>query len=283
MEVEIYLGDELVPIPEEMIALQDGTLDVVCISDDWVEAPVDVAIFGSYFPFAVQTGFELDTLFKNRGLDEIWAEAYDEVPGVTWLASASWDPCNIITNKPVRTYEDLAGLRLHTFKTAAEVMAPAGVVGQTLPWEDVQMAIQTGILDGLAWCGITEASTVGWSDVCDHFLTQPISGGWLGSWFVSTESWEALPPDLQELWLIEIDQMNYYREVWYYWGEAWYRAHGTWNLTTFSDEDWQKVMDLKDPLYDEVAAMSPRCAEVIRIIREHQADSSAAGPPYPRY
>jgi len=283
MQVEIYLGDELVPISEEFIAVMDGTLDIISISDDWVQSPADVAIFGSYFPFAVQTGFELDTLFEHRGLNEIWAEAYEEVPGITWLDSGSWDPCNIISNRPVRTYEDLDGLRLHTFRTAAEVMAPAGVIGQTLPWEDVGMAISTGMLDGLAWCGITEGHTCLWIDYCDYFLTQPISGGWLGSWFVNTESWEALPPDLQELWLISIDQMNYHRENWYYWGEAWYRSHGEFIVTELSEEDWAKLMALKEPLYDEVAAMSPRCAKVIQIIREHQADSSAAGGPYPRY
>jgi TRAP-type mannitol/chloroaromatic compound transport system substrate-binding protein len=283
MQVETYLGDELVPIPEECIAVQEGTLDIVCISDDWGGFPADVAVFSDYFPFGVQTGIELDTLFKQRGLDEIWREAYDEVPGVTWLNTSSWDPCNILSNKPVESYEDLNGLRLHTFALAAKLLAPAGVIGQTLPWEDVNMAIETGMLDGICWCGITEASTVGWRDVCDHFLTQPISGGWLGSWFVHTESWEALPPDLQQLWLQAIDQMNYHRLVWYYWGEAWYRAHGTWTLTEMPDEDWAKVMALKEPIYDEVAAISPRCAEVIRIIREHQADSTAAGTPYPPY
>ena len=283
IEVEIYLGDELVPISEEAIALQEGTLDIVCVSDDWGGFPADVAVFSDYFPFGVQTGIELDTLFKERGLDEIWAEAYDEVPGITWLGSGSWDPCNIISNRPVESYEDMRGLRLHTFELAAELLEPAGVIGQTLPWEDVAMAIETGMLDGLAWCGITEGHTVGWVDVCDYFLAQPISGGWMGAWFVSTESWEALPPHLQQLWRMSIDQMNYRRTVWYYWGEAYQSAHGDFIITTMPDEDWARVMAGKEPLYDRVAALSPRCARVVQIIREHQADSTAAGAPYPSY
>jgi len=283
IEVGIYLGDELVPISEEAIAIQEGTLDIVCVSDDWGGFPADVAVFSDYFPFGVQTGIELDSLFKQRGLDEIWREAYEEVPGITWLGTGSWDPCNIISDRPVESYEDLRGLRLHTFELAAELLEPAGVIGQTLPWEDVAMAIETGMLDGLAWCGITEGHTVGWVDVCDYFLAQPISGGWLGSWFVNTESWEALPPDLQQLWLMSIDQMNYERTVWYYWGEAYLSAHGDFTITTMPEEDWAKVMVLKEPLYDKVAAISPRCAQVVKIIREHQADSTAAGPPYPSY
>jgi TRAP-type mannitol/chloroaromatic compound transport system substrate-binding protein len=283
MQVDIYLGDELVPISEEAIALQEGTLDIVCVSDDWGGFPADVAVFSDYFPFGVQTGIELDTLFKQRGLDEIWREAYDEVPGITWLGSGSWDPCNIISNRPVESYEDMSGLRLHTFELAARMLQPAGVIGQTLPWEDVAMAIETGMLDGLAWCGITEGHTVGWVDVCDYFLAQPISGGWMGAWFASTESWEALPPDLQELWLMAIDQMNYHRTVWYYWGEAYLSAHGDFIITTMPAEDWARVQALKEPLYEEIAAISPRCAEVIRIIREHQTDSTAARSPYPSY
>jgi len=59
----------------------------------------------------------------------------------------------------------------------------------TLPWGDVQVAIQTGELDGLAWSGITEDYTVGWADVTPYFLTNAISGAWIGSYWVNDKSW----------------------------------------------------------------------------------------------
>ncbi|HBX54647.1 MAG TPA: C4-dicarboxylate ABC transporter, partial [Pseudomonas sp.] len=49
------------------------------------------------------------------------------------------------------------------------------IVPVTLPWEDVEVAIQTGELDGIAWSGITEDYTVGWANVTKYFLTNNIS------------------------------------------------------------------------------------------------------------
>ena len=143
------------------------------------------------------------------------------------------------------------------------------------------MGVQTGILDGICWCGATEGYTCGWIDVCDYFLTNPICGGWALDWVVRTESWEALPPDLQELWWLALDSYNFNKTEWYYWGESHYRTEGEeFILTELPPEDFAKFKSYKDELYDEIAASSPRCARAIQIIRDYQAELEAAGYPY---
>jgi len=42
------------------------------------------------------------------------------------------------------------------------------------------MALRMGMLNGVAWSGITEDYTVGWADLTDYYLTNPISGAWAG-------------------------------------------------------------------------------------------------------
>ena len=74
-----------------------------------------------------------------------------------------------------------------------------GGVPVTLPWEDIEVAMQTGELDGIAWSGITEVYTVGWSNVTNYFLTNNISGAWIGHFFANMDRWNELPPHLQEL------------------------------------------------------------------------------------
>ena len=90
------------------------------------------------------------------GLKEIWEEAYGEVENVTWLSAGSWDPCHFNTVDPINSLEDLKGKRVFTFPTAGKFMSRFGVVPVTLPWEDIETAVQTGELDGIAWSGITE-------------------------------------------------------------------------------------------------------------------------------
>ncbi|HUU24658.1 MAG TPA: TRAP transporter substrate-binding protein DctP, partial [Methyloceanibacter sp.] len=186
MEIELYYADQLVPQGELFRAVQNGTIDAAQTDDDSAAAPVDVRIFAAYFPFASRYSLDVPTLWHWYGLKEIWEEAYGEVKGVTWLSTGAWDPCNFATTKPIRSVEDLKGLRVYMFPTGGQFMQQFGVVPITLPYEDVQVAIQTGELDGICWCGITECYTVGWADVTKYYLTNNISGAWAGSYFVNT-------------------------------------------------------------------------------------------------
>ena len=92
-----------------------------------------------------------------------------------------------------------------------------------------------------AWrgCGITETHTVGWADVTKYYLTNPISGAWAGSYFANTDRWNELPEHLKTLFQLSMDSSHYYRQHWYWWGEAQYRAKtGKLELTTIPEAEW---------------------------------------------
>lgn len=281
MVIEVYTADELVPHGELFRALQEGTIDAVCSDDDSIASPVDVSIFAAYFPFAARYGLDVNALWEWCGLNEIWEEAYDEIEGVTWISQGSWDPCNFATTKPIRSIEDFKGLRMYMFPTGGQFMTQFGVVPQSLPYEDVEMAIQTGILDGVAWSGITEDYTVGWADVTDYYLTNPVSGAWSGGWFVNTEAWEKVPVHLQQLFRLAVDKSHYYRLHWYWYGEAHYRTKGgKMELTTIPDEEWKVVEEAAYKYWDKIAAKTPRNARVVKILKDYIATMEAAGAPY---
>lgn len=281
MVIELYTSDQLVPTGELFRAMQRGTIDAVQSDDDSIAAPVDVSVFGAYFPFASRYSLDVPVLFNYYGLKEIWEEAYGEVEGVTWLGSGAWDPCNFATNKPIRALDDLKGLRVFTFPTGGKFLTRFGVVPVTLPWEDVQVAIQTGEIDGIAWCGITEDYTVGWADVTKYYLTNNISGAWLGSYFANTERWNEVPEHLKTLFQLCMDSSHYYRQYWYWWGEAHYRTTGgKLELTSIPESEWDKIEDEAMKFWDEIAAQSPRNAKVVEILKNYRETMRKAGPPY---
>ena len=281
MVIELYSSDQLVPTGELFRAMQKGTIDAVQSDDDSIAAPVDVSVFGGYFPFGLRYSLDVPTLFNKYGLNEIWREAYGEVEGVTWLSAGSWDPCNFATNKPIRSIKDLKGLRVFTFPTAGKFLTRFGVVPVTLPWADAQMAIQTGELDGITWSGITEDYTVGWADVTKYYLTNNISGAWIGSYFANSDRWNALPERLKTLFKLSMDSSHYHRQYWYWWGEAFYRTTGSkLELTTIPSSEWDIVEKEAHKFWDEIAAKSPRNAKVVKILRDYAKTMEKAGPPY---
>lgn len=281
MEIELFYADQIVPTGELFRALQAGTIDAVHSDDDSMAAPVEVSVFGGYFPFATRSILDVPVLFQQYGLADIWRDQYAKAGGVVWLSAAGQDPCHFNTKKPIRSLADLEGLRLYTFPTAGRFLAQFGVVPVSIPYEDAEVAVQTGELDGMAWSGITEDYTVGWADVTDYFTTNNISGAWIGSWFANERKWADLPDHLKALYMSCMEASHTFRNQWYWGGEAKLRASGEkLELTTVPAAEWNEVEEAAKKFWDEIAAESETKAKVVQIFKDYNAVINKSGFPY---
>jgi TRAP-type mannitol/chloroaromatic compound transport system substrate-binding protein len=156
------------------------------------------------------------------------------------------------------------------------------VVPVTLPWEDIEVAVQTGELDGIAWSGITEDYTVGWADVTDYFLTNNISGAWCGSFFANMDRWNELPDHLKGAAHGVHGAEPLLPPVVVLGRRGILRVNGTkMKLTTIPDDaEWQQVEDAAIKFWDEIAAESETKKKVVDIIKKYNADMQKAGRPY---
>ncbi len=281
MEIELYYADQLVPTGELFRAMQNGTIDAVQSDDATMASPVDISVFGGYFPFSTRYSLDLPVLFKYYGLNDIWAEAYGEIEGVEWISAGAWDPCHIFTKEPIRSLADMKGKRVFGVPTAGKFLSRYGLVPVILPWDDIEVAIQTGELDGVAWCGFTEAYEVGWADVCNYALLNNVTGAWCGSYFANSDSWAKVPPHLQELFRLSCDSSHYYRQVWYWGGEADLRVNGKkMELTEIPQEEWNQVVKDAEDFWEELASISPRTRKVVDAFRKYSQTMEKAGVPY---
>ncbi|MBD3625711.1 MAG: C4-dicarboxylate ABC transporter [Rhodobacteraceae bacterium] len=280
LEIELFYADQIVPTGELFQALQRGTIDGVHSDDDSMASPTPLRMFGGYFPFATKHILDVPVLFNQYGLADIWREEYGKV-GVQWLSAAGQDPCNFNTKKEITSVADLEGLKLYTFPTAGRFLSQFGVVPVNIPYEDAEVAVQTGELDGMAWSGITEDYTVGWADVTDYFLTNNISGAWIGSFFVNQQRWADLPDHLKQLVMAGIEAGHTYRNQWYWGGEARLRAQGDkLQLRTVPADEWAQVEDAAKTFWDEIAQEGEIHDKIVKIFREYNGVINQAGPPY---
>jgi TRAP-type mannitol/chloroaromatic compound transport system substrate-binding protein len=281
LQIELFYADQLVPTGELFRSMQKGTIDAVHSDDDSMAAPVDISVFGGYFPMATRHALDVPVLFRQYGFAEIWSEAYKKAGGVVWLSAAGQDPCNFNTKKRITKLDDLRGLRLYTFPTAGRFLAQFGVVPVQIPYEDAEVAVQTGELDGMAWSGITEDYEVGWADVTDYFLTNNISGAWIGSWFVNEKRWADLPSHLKQIVLSGIESGHFYRNQWYFGGEARLRAKGKkLKVETIPASEWREVEVAAGKFWDEVAETGETAAKVVQIFKDYDAIRQKAGGLY---
>ena len=169
MEIELYYADQLVPNDKLFRAIQAGTLDAVQSDDATMGSPVDISIFGGYFPFFSRYPLDVANLFNNYGLNEVWKEAYYNIDNVTWLSAGSFDPIHLFTvSKKIESLADLKGLKVFGDHSISRFLAQYGLIPVIVPWDDVEIALQTGELDGVCWCGFTEAYEVGSANICKY-------------------------------------------------------------------------------------------------------------------
>jgi hypothetical protein len=133
------------------------------------------------------------------------------------------------------------------------------VVPVTLPWEDIEVAVQTGELDGIAWSGITEDYTVGWANVTNYFLTNNISGAWVGSYFANTDELGRGARAPQDPVQALHGQLALLPPALVLGGEAHYRTTGGQaELTSIPEDEWATVEAEALKFWDEIAKTSPR-------------------------
>jgi hypothetical protein len=77
-----------------------------------------------------------------------------------------------------------------------------------------------------------------------------------------------------------IDSSHYYRQHWYWAGEAKYRIEGKLELTTIPAAEWKQVENDAVGFWDQIASQSERSARVVEIIKKYNADMEKAGAPY---
>ena len=112
-------------------------------------------------------------------------------------------------------------------------------------------------------------------------MTTPISGAWAGSYFVNTEKWNEVPEHLKTIFQLCIDSSHYYRQHWYWWGEAHFRTTGgKLELTSIPESEWHVIEEAAVKFWDEIAAQSERSAKVVQILKDYRQTMQQAGPPY---
>mgnify|MGYP005724755075 FL=1 len=65
MEIELFYADQLVPTDELFRAMQAGTIDAVQSDDATMGSPVDISVFGGYFPFATRYSLDVPAMFLS--------------------------------------------------------------------------------------------------------------------------------------------------------------------------------------------------------------------------
>jgi hypothetical protein len=90
-----------------------------------------------------------------------------------------------------------------------------------------------------------------------------------------------MPDHLKQLVMSCIEGSHFYRNQWYWGGEAKLRATGDkLQLRTIPAEEWKAVEDAAEKFWEEIAQRSERSKKVVDIFKQYRAVRNKAGGIY---
>lgn len=211
LQVEVYTGGALGG-EEDMVELMKTGQISVGLFGDYPLANFAPEYAPTQVPFLF-TSWELVFEYYDAFWDKI-NQKLEEKSGMVLLAVQKRGARCLTANKPIEHPEDLKGLklRLPQLPLWVRVWSSMGAIATPVPWPEVYMALQTGVVD--AQENPAETIKIGkLYEVQKYFMTTEHLLS-VYHWTASTKFLNELPPDLRKL---VVDTV---REVVYNWANV---------------------------------------------------------------
>jgi len=229
-------------------------------------------------PFGLRDSREVLTLIWFRGWEEILREAYSELdPPLYYLASDIWAPIYMMTSVPVTSLDELRELKIRAYGGAAKYLEKLGVTTVPIVFEELYTAVATGTIDGALGLGIGEYYDIKFYEFGKYIVKPAFISAVAGADFVvNMDAWNSLTEDLQAITYVAAQLASAKGGV-----VGWtdYEVEGVVKMmdegcgyTQIRDADIPVMVEMAAELWDEVAAISPRNAEMMEIYVDYMKE-----------
>ena len=105
---------------------------------------------------------------------------------------------HVWSKKPLRSLDDVKGLKMRAQALAGEIFNKLGAATVTMPGEEVYPSLQRGVIDAAEYISDIVNYGQGLHEVTKYVIFPSYSGGGSVDWIVNLKAWKALPADLQQ-------------------------------------------------------------------------------------
>lgn len=178
---------------------------------DMQAAPLFTSVPGGFNPKGMKMWIE------EGGGKKLWQEMYDRKGYNVKLLPAGILPMeNFMWSKePVRTIEDMKGLKMRMMPLMGEVLQANGLSVHFIPAGEIMPNLQRGVIDAAEYSIPSFDRTMGLWEVCNNVVVpgvhQPSSNLEL---LINKDAWNELPDELKSQVKAAIGKMRYENELW---------------------------------------------------------------------
>ena len=192
-QIRAFGGGEIVPGLQVLDAVQAGTVEMGHTASYYYYGKDPTFSFDTAMPFGL-TSRQQTAWFEAGGGRELMREFFRGYGVVNFLGGNTGTQMGGWYRKPVKTLDDIKGMKIRIAGMAGRVMERMGAVPQQIAGADVYPALEKGTIDAAEWVGPYDDEKLGLAKVAPYYYTP---GWWEAgpqlSFFVGIKEWEKLP------------------------------------------------------------------------------------------
>jgi TRAP-type C4-dicarboxylate transport system substrate-binding protein len=214
IDFEVYWGATLISRTESCAELAAGVADLAYIGPGYSAAGYDIdnAVLAWYYG--------VPSYYARRWLHKtIWEEFPEyraEFADMKVMCTAVSSTYQLLTNTPVRTLDDLAGLRIKATGAFSNMINALGGEGANVPMGEVYTALQKNDIQGalVPYSTIQEFS---FHEVAKYMTILDLTSGCRPARAMNLDAYDSLPAEIQQIF---DDSTLYWEQRDDYWRDA---------------------------------------------------------------
>jgi TRAP-type C4-dicarboxylate transport system substrate-binding protein len=202
LKIDWLGGPEVIKGFDQPHAIKAGTIDM--------NLYMAFAYCKSLMPEAEAQGLSELAIWEERktGLFELWSEIFEKKVNAKYIGRLhSLCPFQVYVNKMIRSLDDFKGLKIRVMPLYIPFMKALGASPVTIRPPEIYTAMERGVVDGYMW---PNAGVISWGlQEVTKYVIRPGVFQMEPATLISMKKWKTIPPDLQEIILEEIKDVEY--------------------------------------------------------------------------
>jgi TRAP-type mannitol/chloroaromatic compound transport system substrate-binding protein len=276
-QISVHAGGELMPAFGVVDGVQNGTVEMNHTAPYYFFGKDETFALGCAIPFGLNSRQMTAWMMHGNGL-KLMREFYAQFNIINFLGGNTGAQMGGWYRKPIKSMEDMKGLKFRVGGFAGKVISRMGGVPQNIPGGEIYQSLEKGTIDAAEWVGPYDDQKLGFNKVAPNY---GYPGWWEGGpqldFMVNTKAFEGLTPEYKAI--IEAASMYAHTDM-----QAKYDAlnpqalrqlvGGGTKLFRFPKDVMDSAFKESMALYSEISAKNPNWKKVYEDFAKFRADEN---------
>lgn len=200
VKIEVQEGGVLAPIFKIFEAVEDGRADIAIGPASFLGGKDPTNLMIGSFPTGLGVDSILPWIYNGGGEKLLQEHRRATMKMHTMVMGAGPSEVFAHSHKPIRTVEDLKGLKFRTLGNWAAILKDGfGAVPVVVPGSELYSMLEKKAIDAMEYSMPSENKALGFQEIAKYIVMPGIhAGSWTFEAAMQADKWDKIPKDLQD-------------------------------------------------------------------------------------